>query len=175
MEFNKKLTRRDFLKLGATGMVAATLAGCSSATEEPAPEEPSGEDEPVVEDAPPPPEASTIEFLAWGDIVDTPIWAELADMYKERTGVTVNVTGVPDPGGGNFYAKLRTMMAGGVPLMLLLPKAGNGSRSWMMVFWLPWIPISKQRTLQRPTRIFKPSRTAPFEVVRLTWYLCRLV
>ncbi len=115
MEFKRKLTRRDFLKLGATGMAAATLAGCGGgATEEPAPEEPATEDEPVSEEAPST-EPVEIEFLAWGDVVDVPVWTDLADMYKERTGVTVNYTSVPDPGGGNFYAKLRTMMAGGVP------------------------------------------------------------
>jgi multiple sugar transport system substrate-binding protein len=113
MEFNRKLTRRDFLKLGATGVAAATLAACG-AQEEPAPEEPTGGDEPVSEE-PPAPEAVTINFLAWGDIVDTPVWRTLADMHQERSGTTVEITDVPSPGEGNFYAKLRTMIAGGTP------------------------------------------------------------
>ena len=46
MEFNKKLTRRDFLKMSATGVAAATLVACG-AEEEPAPEEPTTGDEPV--------------------------------------------------------------------------------------------------------------------------------
>ena len=114
MEFKRKLTRRDFLKLGATGMAAATLAGCGGgATEEPAAEEPAGGEEPVSEEAPAS-EPVEINFLAWGDIADTPTWRVLADMYQERNpNVTVSITDVPDPGGGNFYAKLRTMIAGG--------------------------------------------------------------
>jgi multiple sugar transport system substrate-binding protein len=112
MEFEKKLTRRDFLKLGATGVAAASLAACGSQAETQAPaEEPSGE-EPV--DEAPAAEPVEMTFLAWGDVVDVPVWTMLGDMYQERNpNVTVNITHVPDPGGGNFYAKLRTMIAGG--------------------------------------------------------------
>jgi multiple sugar transport system substrate-binding protein len=113
MEFNRKLTRRDFLKLGATGVAAATLASCGGGAEEPAPEEPAGGEEPVSEEAPST-EAVEINFLSWGDIVDVPAWGILADMYMERNpNVTVNITPVPSSEGGTFYAKLRTMIAGG--------------------------------------------------------------
>jgi len=116
MEFKRKLTRRDFLKLGATGMAAATLASCGGGAEEPAAEEPmeeeSMEEEPV--EGAPASEPVEINYLAWGDIVDTPVWGVLADMYSEQNpNVTVSITPVPDPGEGNFYAKLRTMIAGG--------------------------------------------------------------
>ena len=79
MEFNRKLTRRDFLKLGATGMAAATLAGCGGGAEEPAMEEPAGGEAPAeepVEEAPAE-EPVEINFLSWGDIVDVPVWGVL--------------------------------------------------------------------------------------------------
>jgi multiple sugar transport system substrate-binding protein len=96
-------------------MAAATLASCGGGAEEPM-EEPAGGEEPAeepVEEAPAP-EAVEINFLSWGDIVDVPVWGTLSEMYSERTpNVTVNVTPVPGSETGNFYAKLRTMIAGG--------------------------------------------------------------
>ncbi len=110
MENKRKFSRRDFLKLGATGGAAVALASCAAPADEPAP---AGE-EPAVVDEAPADEPVEINFLAWGDIVDVPVWGILGDMYTERNpNVTVNITHVPDPGGGNFYAKLRTMVAGG--------------------------------------------------------------
>jgi len=109
METKKNISRRDFLKLGASSASALFLASCAT-SEEPAVEEAPGE-EVAVEPAAEPME---LNFLSWGDIVDTPVWTMLGDLYHERNpNVTVNITPVPDPGGGNFYAKLRTMIAGG--------------------------------------------------------------
>jgi|SaaInl7_150m_RNA_FD_contig_21_2388685_length_1669_multi_26_in_0_out_0_1 multiple sugar transport system substrate-binding protein len=109
MENKRKVSRRDFLKLGATGSAALALASCAPSEES----APAGE-EPAVVDEAPADEPVEINFLAWGDIVDVPVWGVLGDMYTEHNpNVTVNITHVPDPGGGNFYSKFRTMVAGG--------------------------------------------------------------
>jgi len=102
MEKNRKFSRRDFLKIGATSGAGLMLVGFT-----PRKGLSAGDGAPARE-------AAEINFLAWGDIADTPTWRVLADMYQERNpDVTVSITDVPDPGGGTFYAKLRTMMAGG--------------------------------------------------------------
>lgn len=111
METKRKFSRRDFLKIGASGGAALALARCAPKAEEPA--APAGGEEPAGGEAPAQ-EPVELNFLAWGDIVDVPVWGTLGEMYTERNpNVTVNITHVPDPGGGNFYAKLRTMVAGG--------------------------------------------------------------
>ncbi len=114
MNQKRKISRRDFLKIGSLGAGAAVLAGCGQkATEAPAVEEPAAE-EPVVEE-PAAAEPVTLEFLAWGDNADIPAWDELKKVYEEKNpNVTINVTAVADP-GNNFYPKLQTMVAGGTP------------------------------------------------------------
>lgn len=103
---NRKLSRRHFLQIAGTGATAAfVLAACPAPSGAPA-----GEG-----GAAPAAEATEIEFLAWGDVADDPAWATLRDNFNEQdNGITVNVTGVPDP-GNNFYTKLQTMYAGGTP------------------------------------------------------------
>lgn len=109
----RKITRRDFLRIGGMGAGAVIMASCASQPEEPAADEPAVE-EPSVEE-PPAAEPVTIEFLAWGDNADIPAWDELSKNYMEMNpNVTVNVTAVADP-GNNFYPKLQTMVAGGTP------------------------------------------------------------
>lgn len=111
MEEKRKLTRRDFLRLGGVGASVVALASCAPQAAEPVADEPV--EEPVVEE--PAAEPVTIEFLAWGDNADIPAWDELAKKYTEMNpNVTVNVTAVADP-GNNFYPKLQTMVAGGTP------------------------------------------------------------
>jgi multiple sugar transport system substrate-binding protein len=111
MDEKKKLSRRDFLRIGGMGASAVVLASCATKTEEPAPAE---EEAPVVE-APPEAGPVSIEFLAWGDNADIPAWEQLSKNYMEMNpNVTVNVTTVADP-GNNMYPKLQTMVAGGTP------------------------------------------------------------
>lgn len=105
----RMLSRRDFLKLGATGMAAFVLARCAPAPA--APSEGTGGET----GGQPAQEAVTVEFLAWGDPADIEAWEKLKTMYQERNpNVTVNVTTVADP-NANFYPKLQTMLAGGTP------------------------------------------------------------
>lgn len=102
----RKISRRDFLKLGAVGAAASVLAGCTQAT--PAPTE-------VVGPAAPVKEPVTLDFLAWGDPADEPAWTELVRLYTERNPhVTLNYTPIADP-NANFYPKLQTSIAGGTP------------------------------------------------------------
>jgi multiple sugar transport system substrate-binding protein len=104
----RHISRRDFIKIGATGLAASVLVGCAQATEAPpaaATEAPAAE-EPAAQPV-------TVEFLAWGDNADIPAWDKLKALYEERNpNVTVNVTTVADP-GNNFYPKLQTQIAGG--------------------------------------------------------------
>jgi multiple sugar transport system substrate-binding protein len=110
MEEKKKLSRRDFLRLGGMGASAVVLASCAPTAEV---EEPAGEE--VAVEAPPAAEPVTLEFLAWGDNADLPAWDQLSQNYSEMNpNVTVNVTPIADP-GNNFYPKLQTMIAGGTP------------------------------------------------------------
>lgn len=110
METKRKFSRRDFLKIGASGGAALVLARCAPKAEEPA--APAGGEEAAGAEAPAA-EPVTIEFLAWGDAADIPAWEQLSNNYMEMNpNVTVNVTTVADP-GNNFYPKLQTMVAGG--------------------------------------------------------------
>ena len=105
----RKLTRRDFLKLGATGAAAVIVARCTTPTEAPT-EAPAATEETMPEK-----EAITITFLAWGDPADIEAWDKFKNMYEsENPNVTVEVTTVADP-NANFYPKLQTMIAGGTP------------------------------------------------------------
>ncbi len=113
---NKKITRRDFLKLSATGAAATLLASCAApATEAPAPA-PAQTSAPVAAATEAPKAApTTVDFLAWGDNADIPAWEKLSKLYMERNpNVTVNVTTVADP-NANYYPKLQTAIAGGTP------------------------------------------------------------
>jgi multiple sugar transport system substrate-binding protein len=113
MEYKqKRISRRDFLKMGSLGVGAAALAGCGAqATDAPAEDAPA--EEVPVEEAPPAPGPVTLEFLAWGDNADIPAWDELKRVYEEQNpNATINITAVADP-GNNFYPKLQTMVAGG--------------------------------------------------------------
>ena len=102
----RKLSRRDFLKLGAMGAAASFLASCSpqaTATTE------------VMATDVPSKEPVTLDFLAWGDPADEPAWTRLVQMYTERNPlVTINYTPIADP-NANFYPKLQTSIAGGTP------------------------------------------------------------
>jgi len=119
----RKFSRREFLKLSATGAAAALLTRCAPAAT-PAPVEtaaPAATEAivPVVTEAAvvtePPMAPATVEFLAWGDNADIPAWEKLSKMYMEaHPNVTVNVTTVADP-NANYYPKLQTAIAGGTP------------------------------------------------------------
>lgn len=117
MEEKKKigpLTRRDFLRLSASGLGAVLVASCAPQAEPEAPaEEPAAETGGEV--AEPVQESVTVEFLAWGDPADIEAWERYKTLYEERNpNVTVNVTPISDP-NANFYPKLQTMIAGGTP------------------------------------------------------------
>jgi multiple sugar transport system substrate-binding protein len=102
----RKLSRRDFLKLGAMGAAATFLASCTpqaTATTE------------VAATGVPAKEPVTLDFLAWGDPADEPAWTKLVQMYTERNPhITLNYTPIADP-NANFYPKLQTSIAGGTP------------------------------------------------------------
>ncbi len=105
---SRKISRRDFLKLSATGAAAAVLARCTPAAT------PTTEG-PAVPTAEPTKGPATVDFLAWGDNADLPAWEKFSSLYMERNpNVTVNVTTVADP-NANFYPKLQTSIAGGTP------------------------------------------------------------
>ena len=112
----KKLSRRDFLKLGAMGTAAAVVAGCApAATEAPAPAATEAAAPGAVATAVPPKEPVTLDFQAWGDNADLPAWEKLVEMYKERNpNVNINYSPVADP-NANFYQQLQTSIAGGTP------------------------------------------------------------
>ncbi|MFL7870520.1 MAG: substrate-binding domain-containing protein, partial [Anaerolineales bacterium] len=112
----KKLSRRDFLKLGAMGTAAAVVAGCApAATDAPAPAATEAAAPEAVATAVPPKEPVTLDFQAWGDNADLPAWEKLVAMYKERNpNVTINYSPVADP-NVNFYQQLQTSIAGGTP------------------------------------------------------------
>jgi len=107
-ELNKKISRREFIRLCSLGVGAVVVSSCAPKTTP----EPTTAVE-VIADTPAPPEPVTIEYLAWGDNADIPAWDELVKLYQEANpNVTINVTAVADP-GNNFYPKLQTMVAGG--------------------------------------------------------------
>jgi multiple sugar transport system substrate-binding protein len=109
----RKLSRRDFLKVGAIGAAATALAGCATPTA--APTEAASAVEPAAPAVEPAKEPVTLDFLAWGDPADEPAWTKLVQMYTERNPhVTLNYTPIADP-NANFYAKLQTSIAGGTP------------------------------------------------------------
>ena len=98
-----KLSRRDFLKLGAQGAaVMALFASCGP--------------QPAAEEAPGKPAAKeelTLRYLGWPDTSDIPAWEKLKEMYEERNpNVTIDITLAP---GGEHYTKMQTMIAGGTP------------------------------------------------------------
>lgn len=102
----RKISRRDFLKLGAVGAAATVLAGCAQATTTPTE---------AVAPAAAVKEPVTLDFLAWGDPADEPAWTKLVELYTERNPhVTLNYTPIADP-NANFYPKLQTSIAGGTP------------------------------------------------------------
>jgi multiple sugar transport system substrate-binding protein len=103
----EKISRRDFLKIGASGVAAMILARCAAP--------PAATQAPAAVATEPVKQAVTLDFLAWGDNADIPAWDKLSALYKERNpNVTVNVTSIADP-GNNFYPKLQTAIAGGQP------------------------------------------------------------
>ncbi len=111
----QKVSRRDFLKLSATGAAAALLAGCAQPA---APTQEAAAPAAAVTQAPaaaPAKAAAKVDFLAWGDNADIPAWEKLSKLYMEKNpNVTVNVTTVADP-NANYYTKLQTAVAGGTP------------------------------------------------------------
>lgn len=86
------ITRRQFLILAGSGSAALVLASCGAGGIG------GGADSGPV----------TLEFLSWGG--DEGAYEKLIASYKEANpNVTVNLTPTP---GGEFYAKLNTMIAG---------------------------------------------------------------
>jgi multiple sugar transport system substrate-binding protein len=117
---SRQLSRREFLKLGGSGLAtAAFISACGGAqpTQAPAPAAQAttapAAAAPTTAPAAKPP-AGPVEFLAWGDTTDGPAWEKLGPAYTAMSGVTVNITPVADP-NANFYTKLQTMFAGGTP------------------------------------------------------------
>lgn len=126
---SRKMSRRQFLVLGGTGLVTLVAASCggtsapTSAPAAPAKEAAKapasgGAAAPTAGNAAAPAPAKvqgTVEFMAWGEQADVPAWDKLAQTFMERnSGVKVNVTSVADP-GNNMYPKFQTAIAGGTP------------------------------------------------------------
>ena len=107
----RKLSRREFLKISAYGMAATFLSSCAAASATTAPTEAGS----MVATAMPAKEPVTVDFLAWGDPADEPAWTQIVKMYMDRNpNVTLNYTPIADP-NANFYPKLQTSIAGGTP------------------------------------------------------------
>jgi len=119
----KKLTRREFLR--AAGLTAASVTALSAleacapqAT--PAPAEPTKAPvAPTAEPtkAPPPKAEKVVEFYAWGGPTDIPMWDELARGFTDKNPdyivkITIGPWGAL---GSDYYSKLMTQVAGGVP------------------------------------------------------------
>jgi multiple sugar transport system substrate-binding protein len=115
----KKISRRDFLKVGALGAASVVVASCTQTT--------TPTEAPAVAPTQPPAAATvpptnvpakkpvTLDFLAWGDNADLPAWEKLVQMYKDRNpNVTINYSPVAEP-NANFYQQLQTSIAGGTP------------------------------------------------------------
>lgn len=117
---SKKVSRRQFLVLGGTGIVALVAASCGgaapSATQAPAQAPAAGGGAAPAGGAAAPAKAPvTIEFLEWGDPVDVPAWEKIVKAFTDKNpNVKVNATAVTDP-NANFYPKLQTAVAGGTP------------------------------------------------------------
>jgi multiple sugar transport system substrate-binding protein len=116
-----KISRRDFLKVGALGAASIVVAGCAPTavpTEAPAAAPttaPAAAATAVPPTAVPPKKPVTLDFQAWGDNADLPAWEKLVQMYQERNPhVTVKYSPVADP-NANFYQQLQTSIAGGTP------------------------------------------------------------
>ncbi|MCS6994296.1 MAG: substrate-binding domain-containing protein [Anaerolineales bacterium] len=117
-----KLSRRDFLKVGALGAASAIVAGCTPpATPTQAPAAPPATKAPEVKPtevpptAVPPKKPVTLDFQAWGDNADLPAWEKLVQLYQERNPhVTIKYSPVAEP-NANFYPQLQTSIAGGTP------------------------------------------------------------
>jgi multiple sugar transport system substrate-binding protein len=110
----KKISRRDFLKLSATGVAGVVLAGCGQKATE-APVEPPVEATTAAAPTEPPMAPAEVDYLAWGDNADLPAWDKLQTLFQEKNpNFTVNLTTVADP-NANFYPKLQTSIAGGTP------------------------------------------------------------
>ena len=109
------ISRRDFLRLSATGMAAFFVASCAPQATPEAPAAEAGGAAAGGAIAEPAAESVTVEFLAWGDPADIEAWEKLKTLYEQKNaGSVVNVTTVADP-NANFYPKLQTMLAGGTP------------------------------------------------------------
>ena len=155
----KRLTRRDFLRLGALTAAGTALAACCPAE----PEEvvitqvvkEEGETIVVTEvvqqevtTEAPAAEPVTVEFLAWLDPADKPAYEALRDTWNERsTDIEVQLTIPAD----NFYAKLETMVAGGAPPDL------SQFQSWE---WQPF--ADKAILIPLDDYIEQDDHTAPF-------------
>lgn len=116
-----KISRRDFLKVGALGAASIVVAGCTppaapTAAPAAAPTTaPAAAATAVPPTAVPPKKPVTLDFQAWGDNADLPAWEKLVQMYQERNPhVTVKYSPVADP-NANFYQQLQTSIAGGTP------------------------------------------------------------
>jgi len=109
-----KLSRRQMLTMtGKMGMAATVLAACGGTTQPAA--QPTTGGAATGGGAAPGQAAGTIDFLAWGDNADLPGWEALTKKYAEvNPNLKINVNTVADP-GNNFYTKLQTAVAGGLP------------------------------------------------------------
>jgi multiple sugar transport system substrate-binding protein len=114
-----KLSRRQFLLAGGSGMAAIALAACAQPAPAPAPAKAEPTKAPVAAAPTTAPAAAPaakkqpdVDFFAWGDPVDVPAWNKVAELYTQKTGNKANVT---IGATGDFYTKLQTMVAGGTP------------------------------------------------------------
>ncbi len=102
---SRGFTRRQFIQYAAGLTGLSLLAACV-----PAGPADSGE---ASGDAGAAAESIELDFFAWGDSSDIPAWDALAERYHEMNPtVTVKPSIAP---GGDFYAKLQTLFAGGTP------------------------------------------------------------
>lgn len=109
------VSRREFLRVASVGAAGVLLAACAPKVVEK--EVTRVVKETVVVEKPvekevPAKAPVTVEFLAWLDPADKPAYEALAKIWNEQNAdIQVRLTIPAD----NFYEKLQTMIAGGVP------------------------------------------------------------
>lgn len=104
--FEKRISRRELLKLGGSAAAAAVLAACSSPTSAPSAPDNSAPDQ----DAPAQ-EPVELRMTFWGDLADMPTWSAGIDKWHEmQPNIRIKWENTP---WTEYWTKLQTEMAGG--------------------------------------------------------------
>ncbi|MBI2939381.1 MAG: extracellular solute-binding protein [Chloroflexi bacterium] len=110
----QRLTRRRVLAGGAAGLGLALLAACAPAQPEAKPAEKPAEKPAAApaQQAPAKSGATAVKFSVWGDVQDKDVYDNITDDFNKAQQ---KVSATPEQWVGNFYDKLKTVLAGGTP------------------------------------------------------------